>query len=51
MHHFLLFARKRKSYAISEFELFKVPLYNKNRLLKYHPAFLFLLFPVNQLPD
>jgi hypothetical protein len=26
MHHFLLFARKRKSYAISEFEFFKVPL-------------------------
>ena len=25
MHHFLLFARKRKSYAISEFEFFKVP--------------------------
>jgi two-component system, NarL family, response regulator NreC len=26
MHHFLLFARKRKSYAISEFEFFKVPM-------------------------
>jgi hypothetical protein len=29
MHHFLLFARKRKSYAISEFEFFKVPFIQK----------------------